>query len=341
MIRNWSGKLKQLFIAISLLFSSFFIGVIGFMLIEGRSLGDAIYLTIILVSTIGMNEVGKISEAGRVFISFFAIFNLSVFAYAISVITKYVFEGELKDIFNQYMTTRVGDKMKDHVIVCGHGKDGKKVCEELFYSGVPFTIVALKTQKAYEKYKDSNKVHMVEGDATQDEILIKAGIDRAKTIITTLPTDSDNVFVTLTARGLNAQLKIIAKASEESTERKLMRAGANNVVMPDAIGGAHMANLVTHPEVVEFLGMLNGVGNTELQLSQMSFEDFREDYHNKSIKDLDMRNNTGVNIVGYKDASDDFIFNPTPDTVLQEGDVMIILGTFIEIRTCKSFYGTF
>lgn len=330
-------RLRQLFISVTLLFSSLFIGISGLMLIENFDFWKAFYLSVIIISTVGMNEVGAVSETGRIFISFYIIFNLSIFAYFVSVITKYLFEGELREIFKSYMVSRVADKLKDHTIVCGYGKNGTKACEELYRSKVPFVLIELDSGVVDDTYVDARNVFMVQGDATSDDVLLAAGILRAKTIITTLPKDADNVFVTLTARELNPNIKIVARASEESSVSKLRRAGAHHVVMPDAIGGHHMATLVTRPEVVEFLGMLNGMGSEKLELDELRYEDMKEEFRGKSLKELNLREKTGVSVLGYKDPEKGFVFNPHPSTIISTGVVAIVLGSQDEMHNFMKY----
>jgi len=327
-----SKRLRQLVFSFVLLISSLLIGISGLMTIEGFDFWKAFYLSVIIVSTVGMNEVGSVSETGRIFISFYIIFNLSIFAYFVSVITKYLFEGELREIFKSYMVSRVADKLKNHTIVCGYGKNGTKACEELHRSNVPFVLIELDAELVDDKYANDNNVFMVQGDATSDDVLLAAGIQRARTIITTLPKDADNVFVTLTARELNPAIKIVARASEESSVSKLRRAGAHHVVMPDAIGGHHMATLVTRPEVVEFLGMLNGMGAEKLELDEIRFENMKEEFRGKTLKEMNLREMTGVNILGYKDPEKGFVFNPHPSTIFRDGDVAIVLGNKEELE---------
>lgn len=335
MIQPIRKRLRQLFVAFLLLMLSLFIGIVGYMKVEELAFWDAFYMTVITISTVGMNEIKHVNEAGRIFISFYIIFNFSVFAYFVSVITKYLFEGELREIFQSYMVNRVADKMRGHTIVCGYGKNGSKVCEELYRSHVPFALIEINHEVIDSTYAHAKNVFLVQGDATSDEVLLAAGIERAKAIITALPRDAENVFVTLTAKELNPSIKIIARASEESSIRKLTRAGAHHVVMPDSIGGLHMANLVTRPEVVEFLGMLHGVGNTDLKLDELKFEDLKEEFQGKNLKEMNLRGLTGVNVIGYKDSRDGFIFNPNPNTTFEAGDVMIVLGTDSDLRTFK------
>lgn len=336
-------KLRQLFIASGLFLISILVGIQSFKYTEGYNLRDAFFMTTMIISTTGMNEVHKLSPDGRFFVSFYVIFNLFIFGYFISVATSYIFEGGLQEVFKNYMSNRVANKMKDHTIVCGYGRNGAKACEELDKSGAQFAIIernAEKLQEAINLYENRKNIYILEGDGTSDEVLIDAGVKRAKTIISTLGEDADNVFVTLTARELNPHIKIIAKAVKESSVSKLMRAGAHHVVVPEIMGGTHMANLVTKPDVVEFLSMLNGIGHTELRLEELRISEMKEEYQEKTIQELSVREITGVNIIAYKDI-DGFMFNPTPETVLEEGGVMIVLGTQNEIRTFVSYFSKF
>jgi voltage-gated potassium channel len=333
-------KLYRLFFAFGLFVSSMFVGVEGYRLTEGFETRDAFFMTTMIISTTGMNEVQKLSPEGRIFTSFYVIFNLVIFGYFVSVATSYIFEGGLKDAFKNYMNTRVANKMKDHTIVCGYGRNGSKACEELFRSGMQFAIIEKgeeKLQEAIALYETKKNIYILQGDATSDDILIEAGVKKAKTIITTLGEDADNVFVTLTARELNPTIKIIAKAVKESSVSKLMRAGAHHVVVPEIIGGTHMASLVTKPDVIEFLNMLNGIGHTELRLEELRVSEMKEEYIGKTIKELGVREITGANIIAYKDM-DGFMFNPTPETTFDTGGVLIVLGTENELRTFVSYF---
>lgn len=324
---------------IGLLFLSIGSGIAGYMAIEGWNFSDSMFMTVITISTVGFGEVHRLSYEGRLFTSFFIIFNFGIFALFASVLTSYILEGELREVFNQYMSNRKVKRLKKHVIICGFGKNGQKACEELLKEKVSFVVI----DKLLGNFKDSlqefdknPRVAYIEGDAIQDETLKAAGIEVAASLITTLPSDADNVFVTLTARQLNPDIKIIARANESSAERKLIRAGADKLVRPDLIGGMYMANLVTRPEVVEFLDMISGTG--KLKLEEFCFEDIKPEYRNQSLIDLGIRNNTGAYIMGFKDADEGFLINPTPQTQITEGDVMIVLGTAEQILRFAQYY---
>jgi voltage-gated potassium channel len=175
----------------------------------------------------------------------------------------------------------------------------------------------------------------LEGDATQDEVLEKAGIARASAIITTLPVDADNLFIVLTARSLNPKLTIIARASDDNSDKKLKTAGADNVIMPDKIGGAHMASLVLKPDVIEFVDHITGQGGPDINLEEITFENLPEHLRNKTIRDLEIRNKSGANIVGFKTAKGEYVINPSPDTQLIPEGKLFVLGTPEQISALK------
>lgn len=328
--------LGRLWFALLLFVSSVAIGTIGFMLIEHYTLLDAFYMSMITLSTVGFTEVQPLTNPGRLFASMYILLNLAIFAYVVGTISTYIFEGELKEIFNRFKVNREVNKLTNHVIVCGYGRNGRKTCEELQANGLDFVLLEHDPESLGNS--DDLPFQCVIGDATQDDTLIGAGIKRARAIITTLPKDSDNVFITLTARELNPNIYIISRASENKSEKKLLRAGANKVVMPDALGGQHMAQLLTKPDVIEFLDLLSGVGEHAFLLEDITFNELKESYRNKSIRELDIRRKTGATIIGYKQMNGEFVFNPNGDTRVMQGDTMIIIGTARCISQFKKYF---
>jgi len=328
-------RLRNLLYTLSLVVVSFTIGIVGFSSIRGYGFWDAFYMTVITISTVGFNELHDLGAAGRIFVSFYIIFNISIFAYIISVITKYLFEYELKEIYKNYMTNLDVKKLNNQVIVCGYGRNGSNAVDELLLGERSFIIIDKDVNLIKHKLANKEDVLYLEGEATDDEILKLAGIDKASAIITTLPKDSDNVFVTLTARELNPSINIIARSSEPSSVSKLKRAGANSVVLPDVIGGQHMAQLITKPEVIQFIDMLSGVGDVKLKLDEIKFDELKENYRGRTIRELDIRNKTGATVIGFKNDSHGFLVNPNPDIKVDKGDVLILLGSDLEVKRCR------
>ncbi|HRH66710.1 MAG TPA: potassium channel protein [Bacteroidia bacterium] len=323
---------KKLYYAVFMILLVLLIGIVGFYFIEEYSLLDSIFMTVITVATVGYQEVKQLDTAGKIFTSFLIIFSIGTFAYAVSVITRYIIEGEFQTYFRHYRVDKEIQKLKNHVIVCGFGRNGKQACEQLRSGNEKFVAIEASPELVAKMREDDN-ILFIEGDATKDEILIQAGIDTAKALITALPSDAANVFVVLTARDRNPKLKIISRASEDGSEHKLKRAGADNVIMPDKIGGTHMAALVTKPDVLEFIDHITGRIN--IRLEEINFSSLPENMRNKSIRDLEIRNKTGANIIGFKTADGDYVINPPPETIMMPDAKLFVLGTQEQVMRFK------
>jgi len=324
---------RKLLKAVGLILVCIVFGISGFMGFENYNLREAFYMTIITISTVGFKEVRDLSPNGQMFTALFIIFNLFTFAYIISVISAYLFEGELQKIFKVYMSTQDLKKVENHVIVCGYGRNGSKASQELIFANERVVVIETEEKLLKENTAANKYLNVIVGDATQDETLLQAGIKRAKAIITTLPKDADNVFVTLTAREFNPHIRIIARASDKSTESKLIRAGANSVVMPEEIGGIHMANLVIRPDVIQFLDMIDGLGRHNLRLEELKVQDLRPELKGKTLQELQIRPNSGATVMGLKTREQDFIVSPPLSKQLYEGDVLLVLGTPEQIES--------
>ncbi|MCV9385119.1 potassium channel family protein [Reichenbachiella ulvae] len=317
-------QLESLIGAFLLFIISLGIGLAGFSFIEDLEFVNALYMTIITVGTVGFTEVKELSQAGRIFTSFYILMNLGLFAYVVSVVSSYFFEGKLKSIFKSYKSSMEISKLSGHVIVCGFGRNGRRACEELQKSGREFVIIDNKAE-IQELIPESMRWYI--GDATQDENLKTVGIERASTIIITTPSDASNVFITLTARHLNEDIKIIVRASNIETEEKLYRAGADKVIMPDMLGGMFMAQLVTKPIVIEFLDLLNGVSGTSYHLEEVGYEELKSQYQDKTLRELNIPAKTGAIVLGVKDNIKGLIPGPSADTFIGIDDHLIVLGS--------------
>jgi voltage-gated potassium channel len=310
--------------ALVLFVTSISIGILGYMHIEDFSFVNALYMTIITISTVGFTEVGELSAEGRVFTSAYILFNLGVYGYSIAIITHYLIEGELKRKFHFIHVEKKIRKMNNHVIVCGFGRNGSKAAEELLRNKIQVVIIESKASNAFHKdpvYKDAV---FLEGDATTDELLLHAGIQKAKAIITSLPSDADNVFITLTARELNPEMTIIARASDPLSETKLKRAGANNVVMPDFIGGLHMAGLLLRYENPALFKApqkpnIQGYNVEEVPLSRLG-----ERFAGMRLTEINMVLE-GSMVVGYKHKAGNIIINPGADVTFSHDDTLLLV----------------
>lgn len=330
-----SSGLRKFVISALLLFLSISIGISGFKLIEGYTLLDSVYMTVITLSTVGFKEVEPLSDSGKLFATLYILFNIGIFAYIVSTITKYLFEGELQKTFRNIMFGREVKRLKNHIIVCGYGRNGSRACLEFVKSNTPYLIIEKDSSNL--EFSQDARPPVIVGDATSDDTLLEAGINRAYALITTLPHDADNVFITLTAKELNPAVRVIARASDRNAEKKLLRAGADRVVLPDILGGIYMAHLITKPHVVEFLDILNGLGDAKLMLEDYSVGKLKEEYKNKAISDLKVKENTGAVIVGIRSEVHGFIFGPEQNTVVRDNDVLILLGSEESLRRFNSY----
>ncbi|MCF8428627.1 MAG: potassium channel protein [Bacteroidia bacterium] len=317
-----------------ILLALWLIGTIGYVLIDNFSWFDAFYMTIITVATVGYGEVAPLSISGKLFTAFLIITSFGTFAYAVSSITKFVLDGEFNEFFKNRKLNATIEKLSNHVIICGYGRNGRQAAQVLKKHKKRFVVIENKTSLTSTlNHKFSELV--ITGDSTQDEILLKAGILKAKALITTLPVDADNLFIVLTARNLNKNLTIISRASEDNSDTKLKIAGANNVIMPDKVGGAHMASLVMKPDVMEFIDHITAEGGDNISLEEISFDRIPDELKNKTLKDLEIRNRSGANIIGYKTAHGEYIVNPSADTLIIAESKLFVLGTQEQIVILK------
>ena len=333
---NHFRQFSRLYFPVGLLLLIVIAGIIGYSTIEGYSFFDALYMTTITVATVGFQEVHPLSDAGRMFTIILIITSFGTFAFAITSITRYIMDGEFREYFKNKRLTSELEKLDNHVIICGYGRNGKQAARVLKSHNQRFVVIEQKEDPVTtmsEKYP-----HLViNGDATQDEVLLKAGIARARAVVTTLPVDADNLFIVLSARTLNKNLNIISRASDDNSDKKLKIAGADHVIMPDMVGGAHMASLVMKPDVVEFIDYVTGVG-VDINLEEITFEKLPGNLQNKTISELDVRSRSGANIIGFKTAQGEFVINPSPETKLIANAKLFVLGTSEQINKLREIF---
>lgn len=326
---------SKVYFAFYLLGLIFFIGMLGYITIEDYGFIDAFYMTVITVSTVGFNEVQPLSEEGRLFTSFLILFSISIYAYSISVITSYIIEGKLK---NYYIDKKVNKQLKnisDHVIICGYGRNGRQAAHSLQMHKKKYVVIENKPELV-SKLREEGKCILIEGDATDDELMERAMVSRAQALITTLPKDADNLFVVLSARQLNSNMTIISRASEDSSDKKLRKAGADNVIMPDKVGGSHMASLVLTPDVVEFLDHISVEGMADINLEEITFSEIPSDYKFKTLRDLEARFRTGCTVIGFKTSKGEYMINPGADTEISPNSKLFVLGRPDQIAKLNS-----
>lgn len=320
---------------------SMVIGIVGYMTIEDYDFIEALYMTVITISTVGFTEVEPLSDAGRLFTSFYILLNIGVFAYGLYAFTDYVIEGKLfRKMHDRIMTDRIKD-LEGHVIICGFGKYGEEVSDNLHLDKLSYVIIDL-DETAFERLtKKHRNALYIQGDASQDEILERAGILKAKTLISALPDDTDNVFTVLTARQLNPDIHIISRAADPRSKRKLKLAGANHTIMPEQIGGFYMAALVTKPGAVEFFSFVTSEYESDIGFEEVRFEDVPLECQCKTIQELQIREVTGCNVIGYKSPNSRYIINPSADTPLVKGSSFIVLGNDEQLKRLEPHWDDF
>jgi len=328
---------SRLKLAIALIILVFITGVVGFRFLYDYSWVDALYMTIITLSTVGYGEVQPMGAYGKIFTSIFIISGLFIFGFGLSTITEYILnKNNIGNLKRNKMKKRI-DSFKDHIIVCGYGQNGKEAVQKLVDYRKDFVIID-ENEEVFSGIGSENLNYIV-GNATEDEILETAGIEKASTLICTLPRDADNLFIVLSARQLNKELKIISRATEENSYKKLKLAGADNVIMPDRIGGSHMASLVVVPDLVEFLDNLSVTGKHDsINVEQIPFSKVCSDGMEKTIAETDIRKNTGCSIIGYKSPSGNYVVNPEPSLKLEKDSKLIMIGRPEQIDSLKRFY---
>jgi voltage-gated potassium channel len=223
--------------------------------------------------------------------------------------------------------------MENHVIICGYGRNGQQAARELAAHKQPFIVIDKNHDLILKNLDMSSR--FIEGDATHEDLLSKAFIEKARALITTLPVDADNLYVVLTARSINSKLKIISRASDESSEKKLRIAGANSVVMPEKVGGSHMATLIARPDILEFLEHLSVHGKEPTNLEEILCSDIHVSIENKTINEIGIRKNTGVNIIGFKSPQGEYIMNPSPETPVSKDSKLFVLGTAEQVMKVR------
>lgn len=311
-------------------------GTVGYVFIEDWSPTESIYMTIITLSTVGFQEVRPLSEQGRVFTACLIVLGIGTVGYGLGNLAAFFIEGELRELFRARKMEKIIEQLHDHIIICGYGAEGRHAGEELQRSKVPFLVVEKDAELA-EKLRNEG-VLVLQGDATQDEVLLQAGVKTAKGLITTMAEDADNLFVTLTARGFNPNLTIVSRAADETSVAKLFRAGASKVISSREIGGRRMASALLRPKVINFLDIIMHDEELALRLEEIDVTD-SSSFAGKSIRDLHIRERTGAMVIAYHREGQPIQVNPPAESVLQPGDVLIVMGNDSQVeQLCQIAY---
>ena len=320
---------RQIIRGFTILLAVLAFGTGGYMLIEHWSFLDALYMTVITITTVGYREVSAVSEAGRIFTIFIIFSGMGIIAYILGIVAQAMIDFQVRSIIGR---RRLGMKIrsiKEHYIICGYGRIGKIIGRDLLASKIPMIVIENEPE-IHSSLEDEN-IPFIHDDATSEEVLVEAGIHRAKGLVSVVGSDADNLFITMTARGLNPGLYILARAEQEHTEKKLIRAGADRVVLPYLIGGQRMAQTLIKPAVTDFLEF--AVHNREMGLEMAELKVGKGSALDQlTLVDSGIRQRFDVIIMAVRKKSGDMAFNPSSTTRIEAGDTLIALGKSKDIE---------
>ncbi len=298
-------------------------GTVGFHFLEGWPLFDSLYMTVITLTTVGFREIHELSRAGQVFTMLLALGGVFTLFYAAGAVIGSIVSGEVQSFLGSRRMERNLAELKDHLIVCGLGRMGRLVCQEFASQGVPFVVIDRESE-LLDDFRLPGGI-VLHGDATSDEVLERVGVKRARALVTVVASDADNLYITMSARLLSERLFIVARAEDERSEQKLLRAGANRVVSPYVIGGARVAQAVLRPTVVDFLELATRTEHLELNIEETRISE-KSPLAGATLKDSRVRQELGLIVVAIKKTTGKMIFNPPSDATMQPGDILIMLG---------------
>lgn len=308
-------------------------GTVGYRLIEGWSLLDSLYMTLITISTVGFKEVSPLSSAGKIFTMVIILSGIGTAAYALATAIEFMVEGHFFGLMGRRAMEKRISELENHYIICGYGRVGQQIAKELKSASAPIVVID-HNPEALEACKADGHLY-IEGNAADDEVLKKGNIHRAKGLVAASDSDPDNVFITLAARGLSSNLFIVARASQESSLQKLHKAGADRVISPYLIAGRRMSSLLLRPLVADYLDIVTHAENLEFKLEEVVINK-DSSVNGLSIKDSSLRDKVGVLVLAIKKSDGNIVANPPIDTIILEGDRLVIMGTSEQLRMLEA-----
>jgi voltage-gated potassium channel len=319
------SSLRRIGISALLIVMTIVIGTVGYWLIEGWGLLDSLYMTMITITTIGYGEPRPLSNGGRVFTLVLIFSTIGIIGYALSTVTAFIVEGEFNRIVKGRQMDRRISQMEDHIVLCGCGSTGFYIAEELYNTQTPFVVIERDESRIEYLFDNLAEIPYVRDDATKDDALKQAGIDRAKGLVSAVSDDKDNVFIVLTARSMRPEMRIVARLINEENQEKLIRAGADEVVSPNAIGGQRMASVMVRPSVIKVLDEITH-GPTPLGFAELPVDNY-PGLVGKTLEEAHIAKETGMLVVAIHGEDGETRFNPGGGTRLHEGDMLLVLGT--------------
>jgi voltage-gated potassium channel len=308
-------------------------GTIGFTILAGYPPFDAFYMTLTTMTTVGYGEIHPLNRAGRIFNSLLIVFGVTTIFIAIGGMTQTIIEQEFGEALAKRRNKRMIDRLKDHYIVCGYGRVGRGAAAELQHAGVPFVVVDINPDRAERAIVAG--MLAVAADSTRDETLKEVGVERARGLVAALASDADNLFVLLSAKGLNPRLYAAARAAEEGAEEKMRRAGADAVFAPYSITGHRLAQTMLRPHVVQFLDFTTTDIGMDVSIEQVKVSPGSEAI-SKTLREMQLRRNMGVIVMAIRKSDGGMLFNPPADTAVQSGDYLIVMGRQENLRALEN-----
>jgi len=328
--------LARLGAAVLFLVAVIIIGVIGYRALEGYTWLEALYMTIITISTVGFREVRPLSSIGMIFTMALLFAGLGVVLYTAAAVTEKIVEGEFQQFFGRRKMEKRINALTDHYLVCGFGRIGEVVCREL--ASKPVQFVVIERDEARGRKVEESGYLLLKGDATDERVLLAAGAMKATGLFATLPVDAGNVFVALTAKQLNPSLLVVARAETERSEKTLIRAGANKVISPYAMGGHRMAQAALRPAVVDIIELATRYQSLELQLEEIVVPSGSR-CEGVTLRDSGLYQEPGVIVVAIKRVAGGMIFNPSADEKIEAGDRLVALGEVARLKGLEQRVG--
>jgi len=306
-------------------------GTLGYHLIEHTSLLDSLYMTVITISTVGFREVVPLSSSGRLFTIVVILVGVGLIGYSFTRITSFLIEGDLQRIIRGRKMEKVISKMKNHIIVCGYGRIGHDVASILVENRENVFVVEKETKPIPEE------IAFLTGDATEDTVLLNAGIEKASAVVACLPTDAENVFLTLSAKTLNPNVRVVSRSIAGDSVGKLRRAGADEVISMYEISARRMATVIVQPNLVNLVDIMAPARNLFLEVGEIKV-DINEEIVGASISQINLKRRTGALILAVRQQNGKVFFNPDSDYEMQSGDTLIIMGEREQIEKVSGIY---
>jgi len=307
-------------------------GTLGYMLIEGWPLLESLYMTVITITTVGFGEVRTVSEPGRVFTVVLIFAGMGIMAYTLGIVAQIMVEFQVRDLIGRRKLGLKLKNIKDHYILCGYGRIGEVIAHELRTNGIPLLVIDQDPQSK-EKLRSHDIPYIID-DATSDDVLMEAGIMRARGLVTVVLSDADNLFITMTARGMNPDLFILSRADQAATEKKLLRAGANKVVLPYLIGGLRMVHTILRPAVTDFFDFAMQDKSISLKMEELKVQE-KSPLNGVHLKDSGIRQDMNVIIVAIRDKAGKMSFNPSSNVAMEAGTTLIALGPIGDLEKLR------